>query len=88
MSRARTWATWALAHGIGKVFLNAGVRRGDPLARLMADPEINVDPFDAYEHVRAAGPVLKTKLMSGTASHAAANQMLRSGDFGVGVRPW
>jgi len=84
MSRARTWATWALAHGIGKVFLTAGVRRGDPLARLMADPEINVDPFDAYEDVRAAGPVLKTKLMSGTASHSAANQMLRSGDFGVG----
>ena len=81
---ARSWATWALAHGISKAFLTAGVRRGDPLARLMADPEVNVDPFDAYEHVRAAGPVLKTKLMSGTASHAAANQVLRSADFGVG----
>src|SRR5687767_110597 len=84
MTRARSWATWALAHGFSKAFLTAGVRRGDPLARLMSDPEVNVDPYAAYEHVRAAGPVLKTKLMSGTASHAAANQVLRSSDFGVG----
>lgn len=80
----RTWATWALAHGIGKAVLKIGVRRGDPLASLMADPELNADPFAGYAQVRAAGPVLKTKLMSGTASHAAANLVLRSGDFGVG----
>ena len=83
-SRIRSWATWLLAHGIGKGFLNHGVRRGDPLARLMAEPELNAEPFEEYARVRAAGPVLKTKLMSGTASHAAANQILRSGDFGVG----
>ena len=81
---ARSWATWALAHGIGKAFLTVGARRGDPLARLMADPSLNADPFAAYERVRAAGPIVKTKLMSGTASHAAANQVLRSADFGVG----
>ena len=80
----RRWATWALAHGIGKAFLSFGVRRGDPLARLMADPELNADPFAAYEQLRAAGPVRRTKLMSGTVSHAAANQVLRSPDFGVG----
>ena len=50
----------------------------------MADPSLNADPFAAYERVRAAGPIVKTKLMSGTASHAAANQVLRSADFGVG----
>jgi cytochrome P450 len=81
---ARSWATWALAHGIGKAFLTVGARRGDPLARLMADPSLNADPFAAYEQVRVAGPIVKTKLMSGTASHAAANQVLRSADFGVG----
>ena len=81
---ARSWATWALAFGIGKAYLMRGVRKGDFLARLMADPRTNADPFEAYEHVRAAGPVLKTKLMSGTVSHAAANQVLRSGEFGVG----
>ncbi len=80
----RSWATWALAHGIGNVFLKAGVRRGDPLARLMADPEMNAEPFAGYERVRAAGPVQKTKLLSGTASHAAVNVVLRSSDFGVG----
>jgi cytochrome P450 len=64
--------------------LTRGVRKGDFLARLMADPETNADPFEAYEQVRAVGPVLKTKLMSGTVSHAAANQVLRSGEFGVG----
>ena len=84
MTRARSWATWVLAHGIGKAYLKVGARRGDPIARLMADPALNADPFSAYEHVRATGPVLKTKLMSGTVSHAAANQVLRSGDFGVG----
>ena len=84
MTRARSWATWVLAHGIGKAYLKVGARRGDPIARLMADPALNADPFSAYEHLRATGPVLKTKLMSGTVSHAAANQVLRSGDFGVG----
>ena len=84
MTRARSWATWVLAHGIGKAYLKVGARRGDPIARLMADPDLNADPFSAYEHVRATCPVLKTKLMSGTVSHAAANQVLRSGEFGVG----
>jgi cytochrome P450 len=82
--RVRSWATWALAHGIGKAFLSRGVRRGDPIARLLSDPEVNHDPFAAYEEVRASGPVLKTKLMSGTVSHPAANQVLRSPEFGVG----
>ena len=80
----RSWFTWALAHGIGKAFLRVGIRRGDPVARLLADSELNADPFAAYERLRAAGPVVKTSLMSGTASHAAVNQVLRSPDFGVG----
>ena len=80
----RSWVTWVLAHGIGKAFLRVGIRRGDPVARLLADPELNADPFAAYERVRAVGPVLKTSLMSGTASHDAVNQVLRSPDFGVG----
>ncbi len=80
----RSWFTWALAHGIGKAFLRVSIRRGDPVARLLADPELNADPFAAYERVRAAGPVLKTPLMSGTVSHAAVNQVLRSPGFGVG----
>jgi cytochrome P450 len=81
---ARSWLTWAVAHGIGKAFLRAGIRKGDPLARLLADPELNAEPFAGYERARVAGPVLKTSLMSGTVSHAAANQVLRSPDFGVG----
>jgi cytochrome P450 len=80
---ARSWATWTLAHGIGKAYLNAGARRGDPLARLLADPVVNADPFATYERVRASGPIMKTKLMSGTTSHAAANHILRSPEFGV-----
>ena len=79
----RSWATWVMAHGIGKAYLSSSARRGDPLARLLADPVINADPFATYEQVRTAGAVIKTKLMSGTVSHAAANQVLRSSDFGV-----
>jgi len=79
----RSWATWALAHGIGKAYLKSSARKGDLLARLLADPELNADPFRSYDDVRAAGPVLTTKLMSGTASHAVVNQVLRSPAFGV-----
>ncbi len=79
----RSWATWALGHGIGKAFLKSGAKRGDLLARLLADPELNADPFRAYDEVRAAGPVLTTKIMSGTASHTVVNQVLRSSAFGV-----
>jgi cytochrome P450 len=83
-TRPRSWATWVLAHGIGKAYLTRGAKKGDPLARLMADPRINADPYAEYERLRAEGPVLKTKLMSGTVSHAAVNQVLRSTEFGVG----
>jgi cytochrome P450 len=79
----RSWLTWVLAHGTGQAFLRLAVRRGDPLARLMADPVLADDPFPAYDRVRSAGAIRKTSIMSGTTSHAAANQILRSSDFGV-----
>ncbi|WP_187271865.1 cytochrome P450 [Aeromicrobium terrae] len=83
-SLPRSWTTWFLGHGVGEGFLRLAMRRGDPIARLLADASLNADPFDEYERVRAAGPVKRTKLMSGTVSHAVASEVLRSPTFGVG----
>jgi cytochrome P450 len=59
-------------------------RRGDLVARLAMDPALREDPFAGYEQLRATGgPVVFARLAAGTVDHAAANEVLRSDDFGV-----
>ncbi|MDN5853352.1 MAG: cytochrome P450 [Actinomycetia bacterium] len=79
----RSFLTWALAYGSSRVLFRMAMRRGEPLARLLADPEERRDPYPAYERLRAAGPVFKGRFMAATVNHAAANHILRSEAFGV-----
>lgn len=80
----RTLLTWALAFGISGRMLRLAARRGDLLAQMVVDPALRGDPFPAYDEVRRRGPLVTGRLVSGTATHAVANQVLRSSAFGVG----
>lgn len=85
MAVPRSFATWLLAQGVGRRMLLTAARRGDLISQLTMDPEMRRDPFAGYEELRAGGPIVRGRLVAATVHHAAANQILRSGDFGVGA---
>ncbi|WP_328527969.1 cytochrome P450 [Nocardioides sp. NBC_00368] len=79
IERGRSYARWALSQGINRAVLSLASRRGDPLAELMWSREM-----PDYGRLRARGPIHVNPFMAGTVSYAAANEILRSSDFGVG----
>ncbi|MGY0388328.1 cytochrome P450 [Nocardioides sp. WG-D5] len=79
IERGRSYARWALSQGINRAVLSLASRRGDPLAELMWSRDV-----PDYDRLRARGPIHVNPFMAGTVSYAAANEILRSSDFGVG----
>lgn len=74
---------WLAMHGFIRGVATLGVRRGDLHARLIADPEVAVNPVAYYDELRAAGPLAKGRVSYLTAEHALAHELLRSDDFRV-----
>jgi len=61
----------------------AGYLRRDPMARLQLRPGRR-DPYAIYEQMRAAGPMLPTRLGNlSTTSHPICDAVLRDRRFGV-----
>jgi cytochrome P450 len=74
---------WLAVHGVVRASAAYGARRGDPQARLIADPAVQADPVGFYEDLRAGGPVVRCRLTYITVDHAVAHELLRSDDFRV-----
>ena len=74
---------WLALHGVVRAVARASARRGDPQARLMADPAVRADPFGFYEELRGRGPLVSGRLSHLTVDHAVAHELLRSEDFRV-----
>ncbi len=74
---------WAAMHGIARTVAGRVARRGDLPARLMVDPELLADPYEAYDRVRAAGPFLSGQMVLATARHDVCTAVLRNPDLGV-----
>lgn len=79
----RSFLTWLLAFGLSRPLLRLASARGDLLARSVVDPELRADPHPAYDEIRECGPVFAGRMISATARHSTANQVLRSDSFGV-----
>lgn len=79
----RSFTTWSLAHGVQRKALQLAARRGELTALLAIDPVTAADPFATYEKLRPDGPVARGPVICSTVDHAAANQILRSDDFGT-----
>ena len=79
----RSFLTWALSYGSARGLFRLGVRRGEPIARLLTDPEERRDPYPSYERLRGPGPLFKGRFMTATVNHSAANRVLRGDEFGV-----
>jgi len=74
---------WLALHGVVRSAANWSARRGDPQARLIADPAVRTDPYPFYEELRSRGPLVRGRLSHLAVDHAVAHELLRSEDFRV-----
>jgi len=74
---------WLALHGVVRSAAKWSARRGDPQARLIADPAVRADPYPFYEELRRRGPLVRGRLSYLAVDHAVAHELLRSEDFRV-----
>ena len=74
---------WLALHGFIRGAAKIGVRRGEPPARLIADPDVIADPVPFYEELRPMGPLLQGRTAYLAVGHSLAHELLRSDDFRV-----
>lgn len=74
---------WLALHGFVRGMSRLGMRRGDPQARLIADPAVRQNPAAFADEHRVKGPVVRGRAGLLTFDHAVANELLRSDDFRV-----
>jgi cytochrome P450 len=74
---------WLALHGVIRAVASRGARRGDPQARLIADPSVRANPTVFCEELRAQGPVVRGRTACLTVDHQVAHELLRSEDFRV-----
>ena len=74
-------------HGVIRGLATVGARRGDPQARLVADPAVRADPIPFYDELRrrtaGGSPLIRCRVSYLTVDHAVAHELLRSDDFRV-----
>lgn len=74
---------WLALHGFVRGFASIGVRRGDPYARLIADPSVRADPVAFYDELRTRGPLVRSRAGYLVVDHELADKLLRSNEFRV-----
>ncbi|MGV0836240.1 cytochrome P450 [Mycolicibacterium thermoresistibile] len=74
---------WLSLHGVIRGLTAYGARRGDPQARLIADPTVRADPAAFADELRGRGPLIRGRAALLTFDHAVAHELLRSDDFRV-----
>jgi len=74
---------WLAMHGYVRGLASIGVRRGDPQARMIADPAVRADPVPYIEELRSQGRIVKGRVVYLTVDHEIAHELLRSEDFRV-----
>jgi cytochrome P450 len=81
--RVGLWARWVAMHGVPRAFLAVQARRGDPLARLLANHGCGGDPYPLMEEIRARGPLVRTPFVWASVDHRVCREILRDKRFGV-----
>lgn len=74
---------WLALHGVVRGLARIGLRRGDPQARMIADPAVRTNPVPLIEELRSRGRLIKGRGVYITVDHEIANGLLRSDDFRV-----
>jgi cytochrome P450 len=76
---------WLALHRVIRGLSAVGARRGDPQARLIADPGVRANPAAFADELRPRGPVIRCRAVLMTVDHRVANELLRSDDFRVSM---
>jgi cytochrome P450 len=74
---------WLAMHGVVRAVATVAARRGDPQARMVADPAVRADPVPFYTELREHGPMIRSRVGYLTVDHGVAYDLLRSDDFRV-----
>lgn len=74
---------WVAMHGVIRGMSRVAARRGDPQARMVADPAVRADPVAYFDELRSRGPLIRAQATFLTLDHAVAYELLRSDDFTV-----
>jgi cytochrome P450 len=74
---------WLALHGFVRGLSSFAARRGDPQARLIADPQVRENPAAFADEMRSRGPLIRGRAAVMTFDHQVANEVLRSDDFRV-----
>ncbi|MGH3923493.1 MAG: cytochrome P450, partial [Pseudonocardiaceae bacterium] len=77
---------WAVRHGLLRRAVRRQLRAGALGARLMMDPATRDDPFPCYDQLRAQGRIVSSGIAMTSAHHDVCTAVLRSPDFGCGLR--
>jgi cytochrome P450 len=77
------WARWVAMHGVPRAFMAVQARRGEPLARVIANHGRGQDPYPLMEALRAQGPMVRTPFAWATVDHGICREVLRDKRFGV-----
>jgi cytochrome P450 len=79
----RLWTRWAAMHGVPRAFLAVQARRGNPLARLIANHGRGDDPYPLLEEIGARGALVRTPFAWASVDHGVCREILRDKRFGV-----
>ena len=77
------WSRWLALNGAPRAFLAAQARRGDPMAKVLANHGRGADPYPFLEQIRAKGPLVRTRFTWVTVDHGVCREVLRDRRFGV-----
>lgn len=74
---------WMALHGVVRGVSVYAMRRGDPQARLIADPAVRADPAPFADEMRRRGPIVRGRALLMTFDYDVATDLLRSDEFRV-----
>jgi cytochrome P450 len=81
--RVGLWARWMAMHGVPRAYMAVRARRGDPLARLIANHGHSHDPYPMMEEIRGNGRLVRTRFTWVSVDHEICRDMLRDKRFGT-----
>lgn len=77
------WVRWLAMHGVPRAYMAVQARRGDPLARLIANHGHSHDPYPIMEEIRDRGPLVRTRYTWVSVDHGICRDILRDKRFGI-----
>jgi cytochrome P450 len=83
--RPKGLTRWFTRHALGRIALEAGLRRGEIYPRLVLDESLREDPYPFYAKIREQGDLVPGNFAHATARHAMVGELLKHPDLNSGM---